>query len=66
MSVAILIVRILFVTFPIATMISISGTYLQGIGDDKRTSIILFGKVGLLIILALIFGFAFPTLIQSH
>ena len=66
MGVAILIVRLLFITFPIATMISISGTYIQGIGEDKRTSILLFGKVILLILLALTFGFFGDGLIHSN
>ena len=66
MDVAITIVRILFITFPIATAIAVSGTYIQGLGEDKRTSILLFGKVATLFILAFILGFAAPNLIHGE
>ncbi len=45
LNVATLVLRLLFLTFPIAVMINVSGTYLQAIGEDKKTSILLFGKV---------------------
>ncbi len=66
MDVATTIVKVLFITFPIATAISISGTYIQGLGDNKKTSILLFGKVILLVILALIFAFALSGALQSN
>ncbi len=45
MQVATLVLRLLFLTFPIAVMINVSGTYLQAVGQDKKTSVLLFGKV---------------------
>ncbi len=49
LGVATLVLRLLFLTFPIAVMINISGTYLQSIGKDKESTILLFGKVFALI-----------------
>ncbi len=45
MNVAQKLLRLLFLTFPIAVMINVSGTYLQAVGQDKKTSVLLFGKV---------------------
>ncbi len=45
MDVATKVLRVLFLTFPIAVMINVSGTYLQAVGQDKKTSVLLFGKV---------------------
>ncbi len=45
MQVASAVLLLLFLTFPLAVMINVSGTYLQSVGQDKKTSILLFGKV---------------------
>ncbi len=45
MEVASKVLWLLFLTFPIAVMINVSGTYLQAIGETKKSSTILFGKV---------------------
>ncbi len=64
MNVARTIVRILFITFPIAMFISISGTYLQSLGENKQSSIIMFGKPILLFPLALILGLWGSTIVS--
>lgn len=63
MGVATMVLRLLFLTFPIAVMINVSGTYLQSVGEDKKTSVLLFGKViGIVpIILVLVLLPAFIT-----
>lgn len=66
MGVAKLIVRILFITFPLAMFLSISGTYLQSLGNDKDSSIIMFGKPIILLPIVLLFGFAFSDLLTSN
>ncbi len=45
MEVATKVLKLLFLTFPVAVMINVSGTYLQAIGETKKSSSILFGKV---------------------
>ncbi len=45
LAVATKVLRLLFLTFPIAVMINVSGTYLQSVGQDGKTSVLLFGKV---------------------
>ncbi len=66
MKVAASIVRILFITFPIAVMISVCSTYLQGIEQDRKAFILLFGKPILILILILIFAFWFPSAFTSE
>ncbi len=60
------IVRILFITFPLAMFILIGGTYLQCINENKKSSIILFGKPIIIIPLMIIFGFMFSSAINSN
>ncbi len=55
MSIASKVTRTLFLTFPIAVMINVSGTYLQAIGEDKKSSVLLFGKIITLVPLVIIF-----------
>lgn len=66
MNVASLITSILFISFPIAAGIQMSGTYIQALGQDSRTSILLFGKLTLLFPLILFFGFLFPHAIHAN
>ncbi len=48
------VLRMLFLTFPVAVMINVSGTYLQSVGEDKKTGVLLFGKVICLVPIILI------------
>lgn len=66
MNVAGMITGVLFISFPIATAIQMSGTYLQSLGDDKKTSILLFGKLIVLVPIIIIFGFFFSEAINSN
>ncbi|NQX83155.1 MAG: polysaccharide biosynthesis C-terminal domain-containing protein [Mycoplasmataceae bacterium] len=66
MKVAGLITSILFISFPIAALIQLTSTYIQAIGQDKRTSVVLFGKLILLFPLILIFGFGIPWAITGE
>lgn len=66
MNVAALITRLLFISFPIAAAIQMTGTYIQGLGQDTRTSIMLFGKLIILFPLILFFGFALPWAVKGQ
>ncbi len=66
MNVAGLITGVLFLSFPIAACIQLTGTYIQGLGENNRTSILLFGKLILLVPLVFILGFGFSNLLQSN
>ncbi len=59
------IVRILFITFPLAMFILVGGTYLQCINENKKSSIILFGKPLIIIPIMIIFGFLFSSVVSS-
>lgn len=63
MEIAKMIVIILFVSFPIATAISLSGAYIQALGNNKKTFILLFGKISLLFPIIILLGFGIPAFI---
>ncbi len=65
MDVASTITRLLFISFPLAAFIQMNGTYIQGMGQDTRASIMLFGKLALLFPLILFFGFAMPWAVKA-
>lgn len=66
MDVAQTITRIMFLTFPLAVGIQLTATYIQGLGQDSKASILLFGKLFLLLPLLMFFGFALPHAIQGE
>ncbi|BDU67442.1 MAG: MATE family efflux transporter [Candidatus Tyloplasma litorale] len=66
MAVAGLITGILFISFPIASGIQMSGAYIQSLGQNQKTSIILFGKIILLLPIILIMGFLAADLVHSN
>lgn len=65
MNVASTITRVLFISFPLASLIQMTGTYIQGMGQDNRASILLFGKLIVLFPLIIFFGFAMEKAITS-
>ncbi len=65
MEVASTITRLLFISFPLAALIQMTGTYIQGMGQDNRTSIMLFGKLIVLFPMILFFGFAMPWAVKA-